>query len=224
MKVIQIAKVAAVAGFALVAGSMALQAKTVNNNKPAPPTPVTCKFGTQSQFTAFADVWTSTACVNQIGGNDSDKTGGNGVTNVNTAGTNGGGLFGYSNWVQDSKYDANGSYGPSGLLGISNLNGLISGTWSVSSWSGIGAAMLVLKGGNGFVSYLLDLTAGTTGQWSVQALTNGGGNVPNISHISLYTVAGNPPPPAPVPVPAAGLLLIGALGGLAAMRGKKRKA
>ncbi|MCA0274361.1 MAG: VPLPA-CTERM sorting domain-containing protein [Proteobacteria bacterium] len=32
------------------------------------------------------------------------------------------------------------------------------------------------------------------------------------------------PPPAPVPVPAAGLLLIGALGGLAAMRGKKRKA
>lgn len=211
MRVLQIVKAMAVAGFALAAGSVALQAKTVTPTQPAQ-----CKFGTQA---SGADVWNSTACVNQIGGNDSDKTVGNGVTNVNTIN---GGLFGLTNWTLNSRLEDTGAYSTAGILSGTGA-GAKSGAWSVSSWKGIGAAMLVVKGGNGFASYLLDLTAGLSGGWSMAAVLNNGGKIPDMSHISLYTTPGATPP-APVPVPAAGLLLVGALGGLAAVRGKKRKA
>ncbi len=213
MRLIQFAHAAALAGFAVLAGPMALQAKTV----PLPPP--SCVFGTSS--TTGVDVWNSTACVNSIGGNDSDKTVGNGVTNVNTA-VAGGGLFGINAWTLNSRYSITAGGSISGLLSGAGTGQ--TGTWSVSSWSGIGAAMLVVKAGNNFVSYLLDISAGLGGGWSTQALRNGGGQIPGISHVSLYTIPGTTPPPAPVPVPAAGLLLIGALGGLAALRGKKRQA
>lgn len=194
-------RAAAVAVAALVGGTAAQAA--------------TCQFGDQSQFWLSADVWTSTACVDQIAGNDSDQSGGNGVVNVNTVG--GTGLFGTSNWTLDSRYDANGSYNPNGILTISNVSSnMLSGDWSVSSWAGIGSAMLVIKGGSGFASYLLDMTAGTLGQWVTYALTNNGGNTPQVSHISLYTT------PAPVPVPAAGLLLVGGLGAIAALRRRRK--
>lgn len=209
MKLIQVAKAAALAACALTAGSMAAESKTVT-----PVQPAQCKFGTQL---SGADVWNSTACVNQIGGNDSDKTVGNGVTNVNTVN---GGLFGFTNWTLNSRYEDTGTYSTVGLLTGTGA-AKKSGTWSVSSWKGIGAAMLVVKGGNGFASYLLDLTAGLSGGWSMAAVLNNGGKIPDMSHISLYTVPGAP---AAVPVPAAGLLLVGALGGLAAVRSRKRKA
>ena len=178
-----------------------------------------CQFGDQSQFWLQADVWTSTACVSQIAGNDSDTSAGNNIVNVNTVG--GTGLFGTNTWTLNSRYDANGSYGPNGILSISNVSSdMLMGDWAVSSWSGITSAMLVLKAGNGFASYLLDLTAGTIGQWATLALTNNGGNQPAISHISLYTTSSTPP--APVPVPAAGLLLMGALGVLTVARRRRK--
>ena len=183
----------------------------------------TCKFGNQAQFVAGqADVWTSTDCVGEIGGNDSDKSGGNGVVNVNTVG--GTGLFGIANWTLDSRWNAGGPAATGGLLSVSAITnyGKV-GTWSVSSWSGIASAMLVVKGGNGFTSYLLDLTKGLTGQWSTFALWVGNGqngpNDPGISHVTLYTT----PMPAPVPVPAAGVLMVAGLGALAALR-RRRKA
>ena len=189
---------------------------------PAAAAVVACQFGTEAEFTATADVWTSTSCVGQITGNDSDQDAGSGVVNVNTVldqpNTNDVGLFNISNWVLDSRYDQDlGTYDPDGILNISNVtSNLFQGEWSVDSWDGVQSAMLVLKGGNGFAAYLLDLTAGLSGEWITQALTNRGGQTPAISHISLYTVE-----VAAVPVPAAGLLLIGALGGLALLRRRR---
>ncbi len=69
--------------------------------------------------------------------------------------------------------------------------------------------MLVVKAGNEFIAYLLDLTQGTSGIWTTQGLVNDKGKLRDVSHLTLYTT------PAVVPVPAAGFLLIGALGGLA---------
>lgn len=51
------------------------------------------------------------------------------------------------------------------------------------------------------------------------------GKPQGLSHISFYDTGDTPPPPPPpVPVPAAGFLLIGGLGALAALRRRKAKA
>ncbi len=165
----------------------------------------TCTFGP----TSSADVWASTACVGQVSGNDSAAT-------VNAHG--GTGIFGINTWSQDSKWEAKtNTYSPSGLLSILKENDK-KGTWSVTSWAGIGSAALVVKGSNNWAAYLLDTSAGLTGGWTTLALTNNGGNQPGISHISLYTT----PAPAPVPLPASALLLVAGMGGLAALRRRKK--
>lgn len=67
----------------------------------------------------------------------------------------------------------------------------------------------VAKGGNGFTHYWSDpQTALSSGSWKIE---NG------LSHLSFYDTK-----PAVIPVPAAGFLLIGALGGLAALRRRRR--
>ena len=182
----------------------------------------TCKFGTEADFTAQADVWTSIDCVGQITGNDAIGNDNGANVDLNNAGNFGGPLFGSTSWELDTKInqvgDGFGTPDPAGILSASFGNDLLSGTWSVTSWAGIEKAMLVLKGGNGFAAYLLDLSAGLSGEWVTQALTNNGGNQPALSHVSLYTT------PAPIPVPAAGLLLITALGGLGVAARRRRKA
>lgn len=108
----------------------------------------------------------------------------------------------------------------------SNLNGYLigstgsnSGTWSFTLpvvagfvWENL---VLAFKSGQGqfdpdWVAFkLTDYT--TSGSWTISSQ--------GLSHINLYGQL----VPATVPVPAAGLLMVGALGGLAALR-RRRKA
>ena len=203
-KLRMIAATALIAGLGLFITSQGAQAAS-------------CQFGIETEFTATADVWTSTACEGELSGND-DKDALNGFGPS--------GMFGISDWDIDSKYDADTtSYSPSGLLTVSSIvSGMLEGEWGVSSWTGVGAAVLVLKGGNGYAAYLLDISAGLSGEWSTQALTVGNkDNQPAISHISLYVSPGTTTTTV-VPLPAAGLLLIGALGSLVALRRRRKTA
>lgn len=173
----------------------------------------TCKYGQEADYTEHADVWTSTACVGQVSDPKNDSA-------AAMNGYNGGaGVFNITNWTQDSKWEEDSNtYSPNGLLSIVDYDGK-KGSWAVDSWAGIGAAALVVKGATGWAAYLLDMSAGLKGEWSVFALsTPNGKNTPDISHISLYTT----PAPAPVPLPASALLLMAGMGGLAAMRRRKK--
>ena len=176
-------------------GALAAAATLAFMSQQAQAVTFNCTFGTQS---GGADVWDSTGCVG-LSGNASEGA----VA----------GLFGQANWTLDSKWDT-GSYSPSGILTVGGSG--LAGTWSVSSWAGIMAAMLVIKASNGFVGYSLDLTAGLSGGWTTNGIMNGGGRQPGISNIGLYVV--------PVPLPAAGILLVSAIGGLGLFGRKRRKA
>jgi hypothetical protein len=174
-----------------------------------------------------ANVTSASACAGEISGNDKDTTGGNGTVNVNTFNDplptlytgyvpafGEIGLFGQTTWNEVGRVDRPGT--EDGTLNLTYDAGNKSGGWSIDgNWAGITSAMLVIKGSNGFIAYLLDLTS-TSGTWSTVGLVNNGGNRPAISHGSLYTVAA-------VPVPAAGFMLLAGIGGLAALR-RRRKA
>jgi hypothetical protein len=85
-----------------------------------------------------------------------------------------------------------------------------SGTWTYAQCTSCPSiTSFVAKGGNGFTHYWSDpQTALLTGSWSIDK---------GLSHLSFYDTD-----PSPVPAPAAGFLLAGALGGLAALRRRRR--
>lgn len=209
-----------------VAAVMALGAAVTPTGSSA----ATCQFGTLAEFTATADVYTSTACEGQIVGNDAIGNDSGANVDLNNNANFPGGLFGSTNWSLDTKSNVSKSGNPSvfsfdaanpaGRLSATlDSTDALSGSWAVTNWTGVEKAALILKGGNGFAAYLLDLNAGLSGAWVTQALINNGGNQPALSHISLYTT-----PLAPVPLPAAGILLIGALGGLGFAARRRRRA
>jgi hypothetical protein len=99
------------------------------------------------------------------------------------------------------------------VTGVKSLSGL----WEILVPTGftLTNAFIALKSGEGQLDpdfALFSIPDGIlSGSWSIDA-----GNQ-SLSHISLYGTL----VPATVPVPAAGLLLIGALGGLAALRRRR---
>ncbi len=136
------------------------------------------------------------------------------------------GLFGVADWTTDfgTLNTTNGSDNLSNaFFSVTSNAGNTSGTWSLISGFSFDPTKiyaLVLKGGsNGSIAYKLD-TSFTSGDWTNADIPlNGGGNTPGLSNIRLYSTG----PLSTIPLPAAGWLLIAGLGGLAAMR-RRRKA
>lgn len=154
---------------------------------------------------------TTTPCRGIVDGNDSE-----GAVD---------GLFGYD-WDFAAKDETPGGYEGDFDFGLF-ADGGTSGSWGVTSWLGFETVLIVLKGGPTWSAFLIaDTSLGGAQGGLFDTLSNrtGGGKPgPGLSHISLYThgdpdLPPPPPPPPAVPVPAAGLLLLGALGVLGALR------
>jgi hypothetical protein len=105
--------------------------------------------------------------------------------------------------------------GPEGSL-LSDMIALLGGTSGsfTIDLTNIVNAILVFKVGQtpgpAFAAFAVE-SGMVTGFWSTTPITGGG-----LSHVALYGSV------APIPLPAAGFLLIGALGGLAALRRRRR--
>lgn len=116
----------------------------------------------------------------------------------------GGQSIGFS--VSPSGASADSNSGPGGVM----KNGVNPGEWLTIVWSLLSGATYA------DVLAALNLGGDQPGSLRIGVHVQGFGNGGSESFVNGT--------PAPVPVPAAGILLIGALGGLAAMRGRKRLA
>ncbi|MFW5655266.1 MAG: VPLPA-CTERM sorting domain-containing protein [Roseicyclus sp.] len=130
------------------------------------------------------------------------------------------GLFSKNGWTELAKVDdASGTDGD--LTVTQDDNTATSGGWSytgdVSAYSHM---IAVLKGGNSFSAYLLDLSVKPLeGAWNTDGIAKGNGKPgPGLSHFGLYTIDAVP---SQVPLPAAAWMLLAGLGGLVAMKWRK---
>ena len=134
-------------------------------------------------------------------------------------------VFDKTGWSQLAKVDDD--RGTDGDLDVSvtleNGDGEgIEGEWSYTGdISAFDHMIAVLKAGNAFTAYLLDLSVTPLeGTWNTAGLDDKG-----LSHFSLYTRTGGGGGGglAPVPLPAAGWMLLAGVGGLAAWGRKRRR-
>lgn len=149
-------------------------------------------------------------CGNQ-GGNLGNSTGGNSL--ISAAGWTSGAE------VQGSDPENSTDEGDGRLtLNIGdNANNL--NVWEILNPFGYSMLGLSIKHGNGFAFYVLDAGEALSGDWFTYDGVNGAeGNA--FSHINAWYKGA----PSAVPLPAAGLLLIGALGGIVGLRRRRRKA
>lgn len=112
------------------------------------------------------------------------------------------------------KSDAAGSVLDGALSGDVGPSGPKTGTITVSGTAGYTSLVLGLKVGGGqdspeWAAFFID--GDGSYDYTVTSRTGGG-----MSHVMLYGVA------TPIPVPAAGFLLLGGLGGLAALRRRRK--
>lgn len=156
---------------------------------------------------SIANLSGSTACEGAFVGNDANQ-------NLD-------GLFSITGWTEINKVDSDS--GTDGDLTVTG--GGTSGGWSFDY--GINdPVMFVLKGGNSFSAYLMDLSV-TSGTWNTDGIEKGNGQPnPGLSHFAVYsggTNGGGNPPPNPIPLPAAGWLLISGVAGLGFFGRRKAK-
>lgn len=132
-------------------------------------------------------------CYGVVAGNDSP------------AGLNGLSLFGQADWSSLAKAEEiNGWLDSAGTFGgysfeLSTANGgSVDGSWTLIVTAGTPLPVsldfvVVLKGGTGYGAYLFDDVAVTSssngGDWSMQ-IKNPGGNIADLSHLSLYVRQG----------------------------------
>ena len=150
----------------------------------------------------------------------------------NTSNQNLNGLFDVADWGKEIKVDkpsasAKTTFGSGALSGVSLtiVSKGTEGTWSATGLGAFHDAMLVLKAGNFFSAYKVDLVnfaAGTSYDWDTKGVaTNDKGKPKDLSHASLYVAnpkgGGGDVPPA-VPLPAAGWMLLSAVGAIGAAR------
>jgi hypothetical protein len=109
-------------------------------------------------------------------------------------------------WILGDATDGGGN----GNLDLS----IIDQNWSILNPNGYTSVMLVLKQSSSFGGFILDSTEALAGLWGT---LGPGRSVNDYSHISAWYKG----PATVVPLPAAGFLLLGALGGLVALRRKK---
>ena len=121
-------------------------------------------------------------------------------------------------WEIDLYAKVDGSSGTKdGLTVFEGENGdKQNGTWETSD----AINLFSVKASNGYALYWLD-EAAFSGDWSTVDIKNGGGNQPNLSHFSAWTVTGYTPPASPVPEPGTLVLFgIGLLATVGAVRGR----
>ena len=110
--------------------------------------------------------------------------------------------------------DNTNSLAGSGVVNFSPgpVNGDKSGTWGLDSLAGYNFIAVILKAGNSFGAFLVDvgiLPTAPTALWTSSK---------DLSHAGIYTTG----TPVAVPVPAAGLLMLTALGSLGFLARRRR--
>lgn len=164
---------------------------------------------TDREFTLTIEGPTAAGCVTSGAGNT--DSGGNGINALNEAAI----LLAVSPGSLLDKTDG-ASLVPGVVLSMTGM-GTLSGLWNIVIPTGyeLVNAFIALKSGVGQLDpdwALFSLPNGTlSGSWSIASGDQ------SLSHGSLYGSI----VPSIVPVPAAGLLLLGALGGLAALRRRR---
>lgn len=131
---------------------------------------------------------------------------GNDTNTINSAFS----MFGMTGWILADKNDDNSSGNQAISFLTAPVNGAKSGAWGISGLAD--KVVVTLKAGNGFGAFLLEQPK-LTGNWS---------SGKDLSHASIYYTGETSV--SEVPLPAAGLLLLGALGGLGVAGRRRRNA